>query len=597
MKEYKMLLSVLLKSRRNGKTQWRKSDGKPKIGFIFFLSVSIVIGVVVLLLMGLGLGEAAFINGTGVEILALLIAAVQGITFLYGTAAVFSVMFLSDDNEFLLSLPVSPRSVYLVKLTIVYLSELALSAFILIPIMTTFGATYGGTDAPASFFAAYYLMMPLIVLTAPMFPLLIISIFSAPLMYCVAFFKKRAALSGIASIVGIVAVFAAYYWFLSNASGLIAAQETDGLMSGSTQNTLKIMSYVIYPLRAAAEAALAVNVGRGLGIFTAFIAVVSVLAVLVMTKMYRRGMAASLESGSSIKKYGVLTERDVKKRSQITALISRDFKNILRSPALAVNSFLCVFMPAIMLLFFKMSLINGIASASAESGGTTVSVIVNTELVGTGILFFVCFLMCFPLNYTASIAFTREGKTFYMLRYLPLEAKDILKSKRLFADIVSYVSIVLVVITALIAGLVTVTAPLVAIALVFFARAFNSILIRRDIKRPRLEWNNVNEALKGNMYLVAPMYLSMFAGMAVLITAIVCAVVAGTLDGLGLNGGLIAGAIFWVLTIAAAVVAFIFLDLRSAPKTISLFDQIEENAVSVIPLKKFARKNKGGFLG
>ncbi|UKI13800.1 MAG: hypothetical protein L6V85_06365 [Clostridiales bacterium] len=122
-------------------------------------------------------------------------------------------MFFSKDNEFLSSLPVRPEAVFSAKLTVVYLNDLIVGSVFLIPLLVSYvvGVIQGGAALPLYFFI---FMIPVAMLTIPVVPLAIISVLSFPMVKIVSYFKNKAIVTLVLSVVMFLGFFAIYMVFV-----------------------------------------------------------------------------------------------------------------------------------------------------------------------------------------------------------------------------------------------------------------------------------------------------------------------------------------------------------------------------------------------
>lgn len=98
------------------------------------------------------------------------------LTLVFGTVAVFSYMYFSRDNEFLMSLPVRPGTVFAAKLTVIYVEEAAVGAVLAFPGAIVLGiATAQG--------AAFYIMTLIAVALVPLCALLLGALIAVPLTF------------------------------------------------------------------------------------------------------------------------------------------------------------------------------------------------------------------------------------------------------------------------------------------------------------------------------------------------------------------------------------------------------------------------------
>lgn len=544
MKNYALVLNLLLKnsfrsSRKRGfgtgddRKKSRSSVARALVMTLATLPLAAIFGV-----LGYFSATTAASAGVEAEMLAILFATCQVITFFFGAAAVTSTVFMSADGEFLFSLPVSPSSVFFAKLTVVYINELTVTAVCLVPVCIGFGIASGATGAAA---ALFYLLIPVVIALLPMIPLFLISTLATPLMFLVSFLKKRSVMTTVVSITVTLAAMGAYFAFYS----LIAESMTAETISLSETAIAAITKagQVLYPFRAAAYAMLNVKPGANIGIFFGTVSAAFLLSAAIAFPSLKRGIAAQFEStggsNSSAK------ELKTTSKSTVAALLIKDFKCLARYPSLAINSFLNIFVaPLILLLFLGLSDGNIIDAETAS--------MMNVGLFKFSLVMFYCIMLSCGMNYVALLSFTREGKTFYINKYLPLERELILKEKSLFADIDSALGIVLVaIVSAFVMKANVLQLMFMVVCLIIYAKGFNIWGIYRDMKRPNFDWVNINDAVKRNFYAAVPMFVAMGVGSGVMVIGIIIATLSAGLSDTVQN------VIFWAVNFVIALAILI----------------------------------------
>jgi ABC-2 type transport system permease protein len=213
------------------------------------------------------------------------------------------------------------------------------------------------------------------------------------------------------------------------------------------------------------------------------------------------------------------------------------------------------------------------ARGPSESGG----------IVGGFIVLSLSMMMIFILicggNYTAHAAFTREGKHFYMNKYLPIPYETVFNAKLKFASAVSLVGIAISAVVLAVAMTFSGESPISAVlnavlmcgATGVVAYSLNKFGMTRDLKRPKLNWSNVQEALKNNAYASLPMLITGVGGLFVMIFGFV---IMG-LGSAGILGKTAAYAVFWVVTYLVAALIFVLFGMKKFEKVDDLFERIE----------------------
>ncbi|MDE6967734.1 MAG: hypothetical protein K2P12_03665, partial [Clostridia bacterium] len=156
----------------------------------------------------------------------------------FGVKSVVSLLFFSQDNEFLMSLPATGLDIFLSKFVTIYLLHLGMALLIQLPIFITLGIGAAISNI------GFYILAIVGGMLTPFVPLFVLIIFAIPLGYLISYFRKNNLIGTILVLLLFGGVFAGYYY-------LIFAMQ-NSLQSGSLnmaelQNAMKIMSYIIYP--------------------------------------------------------------------------------------------------------------------------------------------------------------------------------------------------------------------------------------------------------------------------------------------------------------------------------------------------------------
>lgn len=561
MKLYlKLLKTVLLNNFRSMKGRFisdkNGKDAKRKAATVFGAVMMILgVGVMVFILSAVVyvIAGISVFDNMHVKLLSTIISGVQIMVMLFGVTGVLSNTYFSKDNEFLSSLPVRPQTIFSVKLTVIYLNELALCTVFMLPAIISYAA--GCVNAGASFPMYFYFMIPVVLITTPVIPLAIVSVLSFPLIRIVAYFKNKSVTTLILNILLFVAFFAVY---------VLLADRIGRFVDGSVTALPPAMATMINGFDKAVffnrYFALALT---GTGFFVNALIFISTVAgavgviVMLSALLYKKSMNAGEEETRKTSKSSAEIAKPVPGLKK--ALFVREAKCLFRNQSFAFNSIMgSIITPVIVIV---MNVIN--SGVSALSGSAA------SNFVNAGMTLFYCLMLLCGTNYTAALAFSREGGAFYVLRYLPVKLKDVLKAKTALANAVSFTGIVLVTITGLAVsrGDVVNVLPTAAV-LVIYAYAFNVLCIYRDLKKPNISWTSPYEVIKRNIYPVVPMFYAMGLGMVYMFAAQIIVKYEAALN----FGAAIAG--FWTGVAVIGVVLAAVFKIVLNKKAEELFERI-----------------------
>lgn len=527
LKQSKLVLSVLIKNAfskssnmlkfHGGKKEQQpislneKSKKGQKILLAFAVGLVLCMFLFYICITAFTLTASAIVSGVHEKVPYLFIFLSQFIVLFFGSIAMMNIMYFSKDNELLASLPIKPKALFIAKFAMSYMSELAMSAFVLLPTMITYGVvcqSYG-----ISIGAGLYILTVLGVFIFPIIPLLFISILSLPLMHVISYIKKSTVANAIAVILMIVAVFSVYFLLIGNFSASMEGEDgAPAELAPMLQSMLIGISKATifnYPMVEAMLGRRAV-----LNVFIYLVAIAAVFAIIVVlsSMFYRKGVSILLEgsgtSGKSKRKSG--KERTYVKGDLKKSLFIKEIKTLANSPTMLVNALMGVVLsPLMVFLMVGMNMMDfGTGDAELASFSFAIYILV---IAGGG------------TNQLAVVGFSREGKNLLYLKSLPLSADLMVKTKIYAASAVN-------VLTSTVSGIVyLIVSPshdiilTLALMLISFTCGYgsNCLCLRNDLKNPNIRWNNINELMKNNKRTVRPVLIVLAIGFVYLILGMV----------------------------------------------------------------------------
>ncbi|MDR2091359.1 MAG: hypothetical protein LBP62_06930 [Clostridiales bacterium] len=563
MAEFKALVRVFL----TGAYRIDKDQKKQRLAMYLGMTIGFAPLVVLFALAVGGAGYYIALNGLdiGADLLGTILGLAVLVVFFFGLTAFLQVVFFNKDAEFLLTLPVKPVKLFLAKMAAVYVSEAATAAAVCVPLMTAFGvgASLGGMKISV----LYFVMIPVTTAVLPMLPLFLIALLSFPIMYVVSFFRNKSVLSLVGALLLFAGFFSVYfigiYAFNSTMTGTPSDSEDGIRIITDLLTSMTALGKYFYPVKFLADFLIFNGEILSLLYFVLSTAALAFAAYFTGSKMYARSVRGQLDSGKRTEKKVDLERVNGGLERE---LILKEIKMLSRDTGFAVQSFMSVVVTPIIIVFY------GVMFGGAESGMPGDFITLSTSMMM--ILTMIC-----GGNYTAHAAFTREGKHFYMNKYLPVPYEAVFAAKLKFASMVSVagiaVSAIALAVTLVMNGGNPVAAAahslLMCGATGIAAYSLNKFGMTRDLRRPKLNWSNVQEALKNNTYAALPMMIAGGAGMFVMIVGMVMM----GLSGAGLFNETAAYAVFWTVTYLVAALIFVLFGMKKFEKVDGLFEKIE----------------------
>lgn len=423
-----------------------------------------------------------------------------------GIMPMLNLLYFSKDSEFFLSLPVSPSKVYFAKLFTVYVSQLIITALIVLPALYAVGIAIG-LNWP------FFLVMILAVLLLPCFPLLIISVICLPIMYIIRFFKNRGAAASILAVVLFMALFFGYMLAINLSSDMPDEAELINVLIGPVKRTANIFAPLLAINRFATFTKLegygeALSLLLNFLIFTVPALMLFTVTLIISRKAYSRAVANQLENPKQ-KAKGSLYQDSA---SAMKALIAKEWKGIWRTPVFVLQCFAGLIIAPIFFVIIGL-------------GHSTPSDVVNVENGAIATWLFIAMFIQFiviTMNIGASTSFSRDGAAFYLNKLLPVSYTEQIKAKIILYNAIYGLDILLCVgIWFLFFGVEAWWLGLMLLVyLIIYNYGFISLCILLDISKPKLDWRSYREIVKNSRNAVLPVLIGLLSAIVVFTLAI-----------------------------------------------------------------------------
>lgn len=507
--------------------------------------------------------EAMAMSGIHAELYAALLGASQMIVLIFGTVAVVGVMYRASDLEFLGQLPVKSSVVFWAKMTYVYVTEAVLAIAMIAPATASFalGVSKAGVGLPAVF----YLLAPIAVFVAPVVPLLFANLMALPIIFVTKKLKNKTYTGLIVAAVLYIGLMFAYMIAVNKFGNATGDEEgnivvTDQMIKGITISA-KIFFFNRWLALSMCQAS-----GLNFLFYVVFLAAMVGICYLVSSTFYKKNAQNALESSGSFSKKTektiVLEAENVKK-----ALIKREWKMLVGEFNFAFNTLLSVIMPFALIGLMTITGASEDMSGFGQEEGEQLSAAAIT-LVSAGFALIYGIFCTSGIDYAASIAVSREGQTFYINKYLPLRPEEVIDAKVSLADFIGLAGAVVTGISGAIflktgfhsLGVIVITA--------IYNLGFNRLCVLRDLRKPSLGWANSQEAVKKNFYPMVPMFYAIGFGIVEMVAAVMLA---------ELESSALAAAIFYLISLVAAVPFTVINAKRLKTKGVEYFERIEQS--------------------
>ncbi len=504
--------------------------------------------------------------GANQGIVAMLILLCQALVLFLGLPSLISGVFMPKDADKLLYLPIKPSTIFSAKLTVAYLNEVITTAVTILFLLIPYGL---GANVGAS----YYLMLVPALLLIPLLPILIGSIIAMPFAMLLSKVGKNGLGKTLVTVLFFVLCMGLYMFLMisltnleaSSPSGELTTEQLLALIQGVIDQLSAKMVYVHtnYVLAgsivATTFASWIVNFALTLGEF----AVLGALTLLIAKPFYRYMLANQIEGGGGSGKKAKLAY-NAKPTSVLKQLIATDLKRTLRDSQLGFQSFAgIVLMPLIVIVF-------GTSMNSDIGEGVTIFTDPIYQLVAPVLLVAYFALLGCCTNVLGLYPITRENKSFYVLKTLPISFNKILLAKVILSTLLMVVVSLITTVVAVFAMHVAwyyAIGMMIVLTLVGFGSQCITTLV--DLKDPKFGWSSFQQSLKNSKN----SWIAILIGfVSMLVIGIIATVFIALYTATRLQ---ILPVLMWIaLTLASALFAFVAYKVM-ANNSQKLFDSIE----------------------
>ncbi|MCM8900328.1 hypothetical protein KVG29_03690 [Caldicoprobacter algeriensis] len=456
------------------------------IGLSIILGGGSVISLYTWFLQGVYKGGQILNSPELVLILALL--ACQLMVFIFGIFYVISAFYFSNDMDILVPLPLKPYHILASKFLIIVINEYLVTWPMLLPAIIIYGI--GMRPGIAYWFKSFFIL-----LFAPGIPLVVVSTFVLILMRVVSIRKSKDLMVVIGSLLGLLLGLTVNY-FVQKVPEDNPQQFIQDLIVSRADVIQSIGQR--FPPSLWATYGLARQGSEGWMYFTLYCLISLVLFVFLLwlgNLIFYRGLLAEQEVTRRRKRLS--TEKintEVEKASTpVKALFWKEWKLFLRTPVYAMNGLAGMIMvPFLMLMPFiaQEGKIKALLMQARQP-----NFLMWTTLSGAGLVLFTS-----SINIVACTSISREGQTFWISKVIPVPAKQQVTAKLLHSMAISCLGIL---VTTTVLGIVL-RLSLLRLFIIFTLCLLGNLLLNAlnlliDLLRPKLEWNDPQEAVKQNL--------------------------------------------------------------------------------------------------
>jgi len=421
----------------------------------------------------------------------------QLLSLVFGIFYIMSVFYFSNDMDLLVPLPIRPGEVMGVKFITVLLSEYPVVLSLLLPACILYGTTPG--------IGLFYWLKGIILIgLAPIPPLVLASIFVILLVRIVNIRRNKDLLMIIGSLLGA---------FLGMGISLTAQSIPDGKEAEYMEKLVQSSTALVESIGSRFPPSIWATLGLsrpGLPGWTYFLLFVgfSLILLAVLWWLGDRFFYKGYLSGQETKRKGKALSRQGMEKSvgtmssPVSALFRREWKLFLRTPIYVMNSLVGVIVLPLALILPFLTQPEDFKKLLAEVQGPQYGFV--TALVVLGIV-----LLGSSMNMISCTSVSREGHMFWISRMIPVSPKSQVLAKLLQSSVFSSVCQIVIAIPLSLLLHISPVRLLVILVLGTLVNILMNVLgLIIDLLRPKLEWNDPQEAIKQNLNVLFSMLLS-----------------------------------------------------------------------------------------
>lgn len=439
--------------------------GKRAFSFVLpalFLAVALAVLAVSLYVSARSFDKLRF----GKEFVVFSLFLMQCVLTVFAVSKIIRELYLSDDNLLLLKLPVPKIDIYLSKIVFVFLNQLAVGFLFM-------AATVGMYGIVSAAGAGYWIFAAVVLLLVTFLSLGLGGALSVPVMYAVAFLKKRNFLKLLTVAVCLVLFFIGYFTVMNGVVSVIELTGGGGYIDPGLVETIRSYVRVFVVSDALADMIFLDGFVWGLAAYLPATVAVCAVSYFLAKKTYFKLQVSAIE-------YSVRTHpHKNKKRSRFAALFRREVFSIFRNNALSLHYFITAFMMPVM--------VYATASMAAAAGAARVG---DKIIFGVCVLTLVMFLVM--SDSSSASAVSRDANADYIGCILPVRRSVQLMVKIFVGLVLAMIPLLLSLVVLAASGYLSpAQACLLFAVLAVFAAAHNMQAVCMDEKRPlRAEYTN-----------------------------------------------------------------------------------------------------------
>ena len=410
------MLGVLLKKQMTEKLSYFKRDKKriDIVGALLTLVMTAFIMYVVVEVFGAFVAKYTEIRLNGVrdvrarqyEIMTFVYEFVFAVDVIGGVVAINRAIFESDDRMIIQTLPIKASDVLYSKIIFIYAKQVLSAFVILVPFVAVFASvTKQG--------AGYVILGLLAAFIIPVMSLSVSSVLAMPYYYVKKFFSSKYVCLLVIVTPVLFALFYCYATVLDFLKTLMSTGEIKFFFSEKTMTTIISVTKNLVPANFIAAFTLKTDVWKNLGIIAAITVATGAIGILITSLLYNKAMKTRATAGAIM----IFAKKSAaRKLPPFLSLLKKEFNLVMFTPDYAVQYFtVAAIMP--LMVYFCMGIGKNFLSSLVFVQSDFELAILLTVLFGA------------LTNTFCATNVSRDGKSFYVEKTLPLSINEIMGAK------------------------------------------------------------------------------------------------------------------------------------------------------------------------
>ncbi len=402
-----------------------------------------------------------------------------------GSFSMFGNIFAAKDTKYLLTLPISHRTLYASK----FLTTYATNSLLAIAIMLINGVIYSLFVKTTIFFFPFLII---IALTIALIPLTFASLIAFAIVKLSRMLPYKNFFAVLFSLIGLM-LYLTLQMTIQQAmmSGAGITADFAGSLVDSAMNYFPPFAFILNALTDGSAVDLL--------IYLAITAVFFYLTTLFCSWGYAKSVSFS-SMAKRKKRTKEIVYKSTASKSVLSHFIINEFRSLLRIPVYAINALSSLFVGPIILV------------VPTFSAGESFDIAIMLETVPFYyVVLVLAALMIFvaSINPAAATIISREGKAFKQLKILPIRPSTIVFGKFIACYIISFLTIIVMAVTAhIMFGVGIFELILAAVLANLLSITLCAIDAMVDVIKPKLSWENESKAIKQNANVVISMLIN-----------------------------------------------------------------------------------------